>query len=277
MRKCCYSCQIHDEVHLQMGSSTHESFSSSQADPIIAPHSIHWVLCEETYALQESRRKEIEGWIQVSNLPDIIIYEKNDLTIIAFRGTVNAQDIKNDIELSLKGNCSFEKVPPSIEFVSNYMSKTQNFIQLTGHSLGGAVARCVGSSLGLGVVTFNPAAPPSNPPSIGPNQVNYHIVYDIISAWIQSIRIDKDYRPKATGISKYLICIPYIRDILFNVGIKPILNAHSLLSFTNQKKGTIVTSEFENDLWTSWFQKLPNLFKKSFLYFIKSNELPPIP
>ena len=270
----CLTCEHVHLTNIRMGARHVQAFNVHEADRFIHPHAMHWVLCNETYL---QRRSQIDGWTLVQEIDNAVIYEKDLFTIIAFRGTVGVSDIKSDIQLSVSGSCSFDKIKPGIEFVSQYLLKTQNFVQLTGHSLGGAIARCVGADLGLGVITFNPAAPPSNPPSIGPNQVHYHIVFDIISAWIPSVRIDKGFRPHSTGISKYLTKIPIIKKYLFNVGIKPILNAHSLEAFTNQRSGHLSTSQMENTLWQNWFNQLPSLFKTSFLFFIQTNKLPPIP
>ena len=68
---------------------------------------------------------------------------------------------------------------------------------LTGHSLGGAIAREVGKMLHLRVVTFNAATPPSAPVTSGPSEVDYHTVFDIVSAWQSpnTVRIDKGCYP----------------------------------------------------------------------------------
>ena len=76
---------------------------------------------------------------------------------------------------------SIEFSPP-FTFINDLMSDGDEII-LTGHSLGGAIARCVSSQLNLPSVTFNAAAPPSNPVFNSSLETSYHIVYDIVSAW----------------------------------------------------------------------------------------------
>ncbi len=276
-------CHLCDQrlYHEKMGMVGRGPFTtnSSQADPIISPHQYHWLFSQEAYAFPESRRKEIEGWVmdETINLPDMVLYKTTVFAIIAFRGSVNQADIRADIQLSKPGNnaCVFDRVNPAVAVLTEFLNNNDHYVQCTGHSLGGAIAKCVGGKLDLGIVTFNTAAPPSNPVGNVYNQVNYHIVFDIISAWIPSRRIEKWYRPRA--INKYLSSIPYASKLLFNVGIKPILKAHEITAFNNDIKGTIVTSEFENEVWKKWFNSMPKILQKAFLLFIQAPSLPPVP
>jgi len=282
MRTCCEGCKSSDLINANGGivSKGPYSATTSQADPLIQPNAIHWVLSKECYASKFNRRPNIEGWARIINEEDYIIYANSkEFAICAFRGTSTIQDFKSNAQLSVPGSsCSFEKVGPAIKFLRQFLESTNYRIQLTGHSLGGALARCVGAALNLGVVTFNPAAPPINPVSIssGSNQVHYHIVFDVISAWIPSIRIDKQYRPHKSGISKYLVFIPAVQIHLFSRTIQPFLDAHAIDNFSNEKSGLVVSSEFENNLWQEWFKNLPFVFKKTFLYFINAKSLPSV-
>ncbi len=206
---------------------------------------------------------------------DVVIYINNEKAIIAFRGTASVQDVLNDIQLSHKGNsCNFEKVSPSLKYVQMFLDNTpeETLVQCTGHSLGGAVARCVGSGLKLGVVTFNSAAPPTSPVINGTNQVHYHIVFDVISAWQSPcIRIDKGFRPNEM---KYLG--PYISKFFHTTSLKRLEKAHELMNFSNEKLGTTVDGLLEDELWSIWLNKLPGLMRRIFLKFVGVDVLPPV-
>jgi hypothetical protein len=251
------------------GSVVSKTFSTttSHADPLIRKHAIHWVLAQESYAT--SRRKVIEGWNLVFEKQDMCVYESLDFTIVAFRGTVNSEDFKNDVQLAVAGSKTFAKVQPAIEFVKPYIDG--RLIQVTGHSLGGALARHVGQALGLGIVTFNAAAPPSNPAHGGPNEVDYHIVFDIISAWTRptTVRIDKGHKP-------YRPSFHASKAWFLGKGMKPMFEAHSLINFSNERYGKIVGEDHENSLWHEWYTKLPLFLKAIFLFFINARKLPPV-
>ena len=232
--------------------------STSQADSIISGHAIHWVLSKEVYS--SSPRENIEGWeYQYSaSTSDMAIYTRDNLAIVSFRGTVTLSDFRDDVTLSLPGReDSISRIAPGIQAVSQILS--DGFLaQCTGHSLGGAIARKVSQALSLGSVTFNAAAPPSNPVTTAPGEVDYHIVFDVISAWTHPsiIRIDKGFRPSIYPLST--------------------VRAHNLDLFSNEKKGVIITNDQEDILWKKWFSKLPRLVRKTFLYFIQTKSLPPI-
>ncbi len=249
--------------------------SASDADPLIYPNQYHWVFAQEAYAT--NRRPNIDGWMLDISMEDMCLYKNDEFAIVAFRGSVTTADIRDDIRLSKPGDsgCAFDRVNPALHILRVWLDENSQALQCTGHSLGGAIAKCVGAALSLGVVTFNPAAPPSNPTSTGPNQINYHIVFDIISAWIPAQRIDKGFRPKV--INKFLNHIPYASKLMFNVGIRPILTAHEITSFGKNIKGQTVTSEFENDIWQKWFGSMPRVIQKAFLVFIQAPSLPPVP
>ena len=230
--------------------------STSQADPLLQGNAIHWVLSKEVYATFP--RPIIEGWELQPALStyDMAIYSMATFTIMAFRGTVNLADFRDDITLSRPGGeNSISRTQPGIEAAQYILSLGQS-IQTTGHSLGGAVARKVAEALQLGSVTFNSAAPPSNPVTTAPGEIDYHIAMDVISAWAHPsiIRIDKGIRPGLNPVST--------------------TKAHTLDLFSNERKVIIITNNQEDELWRTWFYKLPRLAQKTFLYFIQTKSLP---
>jgi putative lipase involved disintegration of autophagic bodies len=146
-------------------------FDVSQADPLIAQHAVHWVMCGEAYAA--AKRPQINEWELLEYETDYVTYTKDEYCIVAFKGTSNASDIVQDLQIAKVGMPAraFELTP----YVKNLLEEYK--VQVTGHSLGGAIARIIGQSLQLGVVTFNQAAPPTGPVTNPPNSTNYHIVW----------------------------------------------------------------------------------------------------
>lgn len=248
------------------------STNTSHGDPLLGVHAIHWVLATETYST--TRRTEIEGWSLVGETEDTCMYHQGDRAIIAFRGSQTIADVRSDIQLSRPGGngCDFTKLGPAMKMVEDFVEENPDIeIQLTGHSLGGAIARCAGQKLGLGIVTFNGASPPSNPVATGPNEVDYHIVFDIISAWQSpnTVRIDKGFRPHTYG--------SWDPRGWLDASVGPVFKAHLIDNFSNKRQGVVVNGLRENTIINQWFSTLPYLFKQVFLHFIETNRLPPIP
>ena len=254
------------------------NYSIENADPSISQHAIFWVICGECYA--SSRKTFIDGWLLIINLTtdDIVVYQKNNTFIIGFRGTVDFRDFINDIQLSLPGNvCDFNRVFPSYTFVNDLMSDNDEII-LTGHSLGGAIARCVSSQLNLPSVTFNAAAPPSNPVFNSSLETSYHIVYDIVSAWQEPdiIRIDKNYRPWKSKLPFIGKTVTRLVNTFIVNSLKPMTLAHSLDNFSNEIPGYLITADDEDFIWQDWIEGLPRIYKEAFLNFLNINSLPKV-
>lgn len=245
--------------------------NESNADPILGENAIHWLVCIETY---ETERKPVLGldqdWFLGYQDPETCVYHRRDLenyvlkqTIIGFRGTAAFKDVLDDIKLSKGGSQTFPRAEEGVKFVQEYLDENPELmLQLTGHSLGGAIARHVGQALGLGIITFNAAAPPSNPVLTGPNEIDYHIVFDIISAWQHpnTVRIDKGYRPIK---SRSLIPLAWAGKALNDM-----VKSHSLTNFSSERQGIVIAAEAENKLFKTWFYSLPLILKKYVTYFM---------
>jgi pimeloyl-ACP methyl ester carboxylesterase len=176
--------------------------------------------------------------------------------IIAFRGTDNTKDLYDDLKITL--NKIFPRVEAALKYIGSLINTIETTqIHVTGHSLGGAIAREVGKQLGYPSITFNAAAPPTAPVISEPTETNYHIVYDIISAWQSpyTIRIDKGFRPIPTWWEK-------TTPILWTrASMRDILLSHSLVNFSNQRKGTIICGEVETQLLREWMISLPSTLR----------------
>lgn len=227
-------------------------------DPLIAQHAIHWEICKQTYRseFEKSSFLTVGGitWELILAEEETVVYQSEEQVIVGFRGTVVKKDIIDDLKLAnaANGTCNFPRREPAILLVEELLKENPELIvQLTGHSLGGAIARCTGNALNLGVVTFNAAAPPSNPVVSNANQVDYHIVFDIISAWQHpnTIRIDKGYRPKR---SRSIVPFRWMRQAM-----GPIEESHSLSNFSAERVGKIISAKEEDEMIQKWYKSLP--------------------
>lgn len=226
---------------------------SYDADPFIASNAIQWLICLESYEKPDMRRKDIEHWWLIYSDPETCIYQKNDEVVIAFRGTHEPKDLYDD-SLIVQG-----KVYPRAEEAIVYVQELRRlnpliYIELTGHSLGGSIAQIVGSRLNLRCCTFNAAAPPTMPVDNSTNSVNYHIMFDVISAWQSPcVRIDKGFRPK---MSPWYAVVPYL---WLWTTLKDIVPAHSLSNFSNDINGREVYTADENQGMRNWIYNIPYL------------------
>jgi len=250
--------------------------SLADADPMLQTDGIHWLFSKEVY--NPTRRVMLDGWSMVGQTENSVMYQfpaggsSPGKAIVAYRGTQTLDDIKSDIQLSIPGgNCNFDAWKPEMQMIQDFITANEDMtVELTGHSLGGAIARCVGSKLGLRVVTFNAAAPPSNPVVSNANEVDYHIVFDLISAWQtpNTVRLDKGIRPA-----------PYSRLPLrfLRNNLPQLLEAHSIDLFSNKKPTlNLFTPNQESLLIQVWVNSLPWLYRKAFSTFIGTSNLPPV-
>lgn len=262
-----------DEFFGSVVSPQVHSETSASANPLLGENALHWVFCLESYS--SSRRPQIDDWVLVGETVDTCMYRdsESERAIVAFRGTQTLSDIKSDVQLSRPGGdgCDFNRMGPAMQMLEEFIEEFPDVaIQLTGHSLGGAIARCAGQRLSLGIVTFNSAAPPSHPVYTGPNEIDYHIAFDIISAWQNpnTVRIDLGYRPRRVAW--------YDPRKYKNASLETLLKAHSLSNFAGQK-GRIISVQEENSIWQGWYKSLPRFIRRDILDFIQVNQLPPLP
>jgi hypothetical protein len=283
--------QVAQEVpeHLQLQLATNAKVSpqntvkSAIPDPLIAPdHQIHWYICQMMYV--EYPVGLPGGWAFVGRNEDSGLWynTKTERCILCFRGTVltSAKDILNDLQIMFTAdNCSMGKVEPAIEMIKAWFKSTNSKypLQVTGHSLGGAIARCVGRALNLNAVTFNAAAPPNGivatrPP---PEETNYHIITDLISAWQAPNvkRIDRGYRPTTVGLWANVagVISPALQEAVtwtaFIASLATVAKAHSLNSFAidggaNPRIGKISDAVLENEIFKQWWDGFPESGKK---------------
>ena len=253
------------------------SYILCDADPIIKPHAMHWRVCIESY--ERNRLSLIGEWYLVYEDIETCIYVhlKEKRAIIGFRGTDATKDLYDDTKLTLN------KIPPratqAIAFVTEFRTLNPALsIELTGHSLGGAIARITGDDQNLKSITFNSAAPPSAPVISGRDETAYHIVFDVVSAWQSPnvTRIDKGYWPIA---SFWYSMIPMIW--LWHV-FDGIIPSHSLSNFSKERPGTVVSAETENRYMRKWFRSLPSSGRRYIIIFLMGTSgvfmtsLPPI-
>lgn len=232
-------------------------YNESDCDPIINENAIHWLICTETYeSTRRLRIGENEDWELTYQDEETCVYKKLDrsIVIIGFRGTVAKKDLYDDALLSF--GQIFPRAIEAEKFVRTVMEENPgSIIQSTGHSLGGAIARVSCEKLGLHSVTFNAAAPPTSPVRSCGTSIDYHIVFDVISAWQspKTIRIDKGFDPITAWFQRLTVAT------WLYYSFNDIIDSHHLYHFSNEKIGRTVTAQHEDELWKKWWKSLPPL------------------
>lgn len=248
------------EADAPYGGFSTPRFTVNDADDFIRPHAIHWLVCNETYM---SPRRYVVGytWRLLQQDEETCVYASNDGVIVGFRGTHAAKDLYDDFKLAM--DSVFPRALQGVNFVRSLLVSLGSdvSIELCGHSLGGAIAREVGGMLALPVVTFNAASPPTAPAVSTLKEVDYHIVFDIISAWQSpnTVRIDKGFRPIPTFWER-LTPFTWLR-----ASFSDILESHKLSNFSNRKYGRVICGEDETALFRKWLRGLPS-YLRSFVY-----------
>jgi hypothetical protein len=219
----------------------------TDADPAISQHAVYWLVSIETYAGQ--RRTWIGEWRLYYHDVESCMYVLGNRAILAFRGTQDTKDLYDDLQISL-GETVYPRAVEAADWVFALQSLNPDLtLEVTGHSLGGGIAREVGRVMKLTVVTFNAASPPSAPVISPGRAVDYHIVFDMISAWQSpnTVRIDKGFRPWSP---LYSLTLPYlwVHHVLYGL-----LPSHKLENFSKRLPGNVVTAAFENDIFQKWF------------------------
>lgn len=231
-------------------------YNTSDVDPIVSKHAVHWLACVETY--QKSRRSWINDWWLAYQDAETCLYAKEKTVIFAFRGTQATKDLYDDMKISAGDN--FPRVAEAISYIKELIAlNTDLSIELTGHSLGGAIARESAKRLNIptNVVTFNAAAPPSSPVTSNQNEVDYHIVFDMISAWQKpnTVRIDKGYSPSPSLLEVFATqTLPFYSWFHIFDGVIP---AHELKNFSNLKPGKVISADEETKIMNNWYLLLP--------------------
>lgn len=235
-------------------------FDINDADPIISQHAVEWLVCIESY--QSPRRVRIRDWSLTYEAMETCIYTNQKTSIIGFRGTHTTKDLYDDAKITL--GQVFPRSIEAIELIKGMLKRTPDHrFVVTGHSLGGAIAKAVGDKLTLETVTFNQAAPPTFPVLNSPLSTNYHISFDIISAWQSNnvTRICKGFWPIASTWERF---IPYIWLYHMLNGVIP---SHALKNFA-KPSGQIITAREETLRIRKWFSSLPSNGKIFVLFSI---------
>lgn len=249
------------EADAPYGGFSTPRFTVNDADDFIRPHVTHWLVCNETYM---SPRRMIIGytWRLLLQEEETCVYASDDTVIVGFRGTHTAKDLYDDMKLSI--NSVFPRALQGVIFVQSLLASLESgvSVELCGHSLGGAIAREVGGRLSLPVVTFNAASPPTSPAVSTMNEIDYHIVFDIISAWQSpnTVRIDKGFRPLPAFWQRLT---PFT---WLHASLSDVIASHSLSNFSNQKYGRVICGEDETRLFRQWMRSLPS-YIRTFVYF----------
>lgn len=234
-----------------MSPSKRKLLSVQDADALIRQHALHWLVCIESYA--PDKRRNINQWLLTYADLETCIYTSQKQSIVGFRGTASSKDLYDDAKITL--GKVFPRAQAAVAMLKGLMQQNPGHVYvLTGHSLGGRIASVTGQELMLETVTFNQAAPPTYTMTNSVLSTNYHISFDIISAWqtVNTVRICKGYWPLTSWYYNY---IPYIW--LWNI-LKGIVPSHSLSNFSNDYTGLEISTEEENKRLSKWFKSLPS-------------------
>jgi hypothetical protein len=223
-------------------------------------------ITNETYKPPKERILNIESFTYIRNESDdffalyVDIFDKR--FILGARGTVpkNPYDVLNDLVISFHGGCDYPRVSTARSIMSRASKKYPGYKRyITGHSLGGGVARCIAlNDVGIEAITFNAAAPPTSLASqVGANVTSYHIVLDLISAWLgagseKTFRFDMGHKIDSSVINT----------------LGP---THSASNFFNQTM-VLVTKENENQKWQDWYKNKAPVWFVTILQSIVNNE-----
>lgn len=235
-------------------------YNAEDADPEIVKNKdeIFWLVCIETYKEPRKRRTLLsQYWELAYSTSETCIYQLKcnpKLMIVGFRGTKEPKDLYDDYKITMAE--VFPRSTQAIVFLRGIYERVPDArIQLCGHSLGGAIARVAGYEVGLPVVTFNAAAPPTAPVIGHVNERNYHIVFDLVSAWQTpyTIRLDKGFRP----IPKFWEKL--IQPLWIRASVVELLKSHSLKNFSRDLPSRVICGEEETEAFARWLRSLPLL------------------
>jgi hypothetical protein len=229
---------------------------------VAAAHAIHWLVCLETY--KEVRAVTLGHYwdLDYSDL-ETCVYRlrcNRKRIIVGFRGTASQKDLYDDWKITMSE--IFPRAQQGRIFLYDLLTKEFDLdIELTGHSLGGAIAREVpkGWLRPKRVVTFNAAAPPTSPVISESYEVNYHIVFDIISAWQSpyTVRIDKGFRPIPSWWQKSLTIL------WVHASLSDLVKSHSLVNFSNERAGVVICGEDETIMINNWLGSLHSNLRRA--------------
>jgi hypothetical protein len=136
-------------------------------------------------AYKVSPLENVDGYTLILNDKRVKLYEKDNKIVVSIRGTLDTEDVKDDIHFALN---RLETSPRFIQLkkiVANIFAKfPEKDIYFTGHSLGGGMVfylvKVFGSKIKGDV--FNPATNLEVLRSIAPKNVKAHIIEgDIVS------------------------------------------------------------------------------------------------
>jgi hypothetical protein len=124
------------------------------------PHAVHEHLASAAYY---KSHPSIHGYHIDKSLSDEetkVYVNKKGKVIVSFRGTTTPEDIITDAEII--GGQRGKRFDKSAEQVRQVIKKYgQENIEVTGHSLGGTIARYISDKFGLKGKAFNPGASPT--------------------------------------------------------------------------------------------------------------------
>jgi hypothetical protein len=185
---------------------------------------------------------EAAGFSLMGYSPHVSSWTQGETAMVAIRGTSigkrgGLQDLLDDYNIAFGVGCDLELVKEARDVLNELAAGGITRFILSGHSLGGRAAICLGNFPGVvNVVALNPGAPLLNPDyantEIG---TTYHIVGDIISTHVYGMDV---VRIKTREVIDWL-------DPFF----------HSSKRFLASQEWEIVGPQYEQDQLQDFFLK----------------------
>lgn len=145
------------------------------------------------YSMYGERPQSLYGYTLIHNSPRVAVYASSPYAIVGLRGTSvgaegSSDDIFDDIEIAFGDGCQLSLNQEALPLIED-LTRQGFQVTLTGHSLGGRAALCLGRIPGVvNVVALNAGAPAINPEHAdGVAGIHYHVVGDFISTHVYGV------------------------------------------------------------------------------------------
>ena len=125
------------------------------------PKSTLWKMEDASYEPAEKAPKEIDGWELIKTTTTLKFYKKDDIIIVAIRGTADKKDLKADFQIAFNALHTSKRYLEDVKIMNEVFkeySKQGVKFYAVAHSLGGAIADLfIKAGFVRKAVSYNPA------------------------------------------------------------------------------------------------------------------------